>query len=50
MLCNPSGEDIIIEETSLPKVKEKVFTIGESVYEDGKYILGKQSFVLWKIA
>ena len=50
MLCNPSGEEIVIEETSLPKVGEKLFTIGEASYTDGKYMLGKQSFVLWKIA
>lgn len=48
LLCNPSGEENSIEDKQLPKAGRKLFEIGETDYQSGKYILGKQSFVLWK--
>ncbi len=54
MLCNPSGQETILDESEWKKeagaVKDKVFSIGAAEFADGKYILGEQSFVMYRLA
>lgn len=49
MLCNPSGETVVIKEKVLPAPASKVYEIGETAYADGAYTLGAQSFGVWKL-
>ncbi len=46
MVCNPSGKEAVIEEAVL-KEPEKLFEIGTASYQDGRYVMGAQSFGIW---
>lgn len=48
MLCNPSGQEATFKSDVLPAAGEKIFEIGRTDYRDGTYLLGAQSFVIWK--
>ena len=49
MCCNPSGKDSFIQTDSLPEAKEKLYTIGEGDFQNGSYVLGAQSFIIWEV-
>ncbi len=49
MCCNPSGKDGLIQADSLPEAKEKLYSIGEGDFQNGAYVLGAQSFIIWEV-
>ncbi len=65
MMCNPSGQEAVLEEKLLSGPNrsktellsgrtellgaEKLFEIGSTEYADGRFTLGAQSFVIWQI-
>ncbi len=49
MVCNPSGAKAIMESEMIPAAGEKLYQIGVVTFQDGKYILGEQSFAIWKL-
>ena len=49
MCCNPSGKDGLIQADSLPEAKEKIYAIGEGDFQNGSYVLGAQSFIIWEV-
>ncbi|MBD5495693.1 MAG: glycosylase [Lachnospiraceae bacterium] len=49
MVCNPSGQDAAMEGKTLPTAGEKLYQIGEVDHQNGKYVLGEQSFAIWKL-
>ena len=49
MCCNPSGKDGLIQAGSLPEAKEKLYSIGEGDFQNGDYVLGAQSFIIWEV-
>lgn len=58
MVCNPSedeaainesGEKVSSGEEKIAPAPEKLFEIGGAAYHDGSYVMGAQSFAVWKI-
>lgn len=54
MMCNPSGQKVVLEAERLLGVKpvdkaEKLYETGCTDYADGRYILGEQTFAIWKM-
>ena len=47
MVCNPSGEEFVMEAKDLPEGTEKRFEIGNTNCQAGKYVLGPQSFGIY---
>ena len=48
MCCNPSGEECTIDVPKLSLAAEKIFEIGTVTKQERMFVLGEQSFAIWK--
>ena len=48
MCCNPSGEECTMDVPKLSFAAEKIFEIGTITKDERMFVLGAQSFAIWK--